>query len=219
MGIPGSGFSDPSFHGQQNRSKLYFFDGIINTNIRGPTYIVIPNIDMIQEFMVVGHDAKAEFGGATGGVVNMVSKSGGNSVHGSAFEYVRNNFFDARNALTDVNRTGPAAFRQNQFGAEITGPVFRNKTFFSAGYDGWRYSQPSQALSYVPTAAEVAGDFSQTRQSSCTTSTTRTRRGRPARGSRATASAATAPASRWPSIRSGSRISPPAFPATRSRRP
>jgi hypothetical protein len=159
VGIPGSGFSDPSFHGQQNRSKLYFFDGIINTNIRGPTYIVIPNIDLIQEFMVVGHDAKAEFGGATGGVVNMVSRSGGNSIHGSAFEYVRNNFFDARDTFKDAKRTGPAAFRQNQFGAVITGPVIKNKTFFSGGYDGWRYSQPTQALSYVPTAAEISGDF------------------------------------------------------------
>src|SRR5438105_921205 len=143
VGLPNSGFSDPSFHGQQNRSKLYFFDGIINTNIRGPTYIVIPNIDLIQEFMVVGHDVKAEFGGATGGVVNMVSKSGTNDVHGSAFEYLRNNFFDARNAISDVSRTGPAAFRQNQFGAEVAGPIIKNKTFFSAGYDGWRYSQPS----------------------------------------------------------------------------
>src|SRR5689334_7530395 len=134
VGIPGSGFSDPSFHGQQNRSKLYFFDGIINTNIRGPTYIVIPNIDSIQEFMVVGHDAKAEYGGATGGFVNMVSKSGTNAFHGSAFEYVRNNFFDARNAVTDVARSGPAAFRQNQFGGQITGRIFKNKTFFSAGY-------------------------------------------------------------------------------------
>lgn len=162
VGIPNSGFSDPSFHGQQNRSKLYFFDGIINTNIRGPTYIVIPNIDLIQEFMVVGHDAKAEFGGATGGVVNMVSKSGTNSLHGSAFEYLRNNFFDARNSFGDATRTGPAAFRQNQFGAEVTGPIIKNKTFFSAGYDGWRYSQPSQQLAYVPTAAEVAGDFTNT---------------------------------------------------------
>ena len=67
VGIPGSGFSDPSIHGQQNRSKLYFYDGIINTNIRGPSYIVIPNIDAVQEFKVVGHDAKAEFGGAHGG--------------------------------------------------------------------------------------------------------------------------------------------------------
>src|SRR5581483_5193860 len=81
VGLPGSGFSDASFHGQQNRSKLYFYDGIINTN-------------------VLGHDAKAEFGGATGGIVNMVSKSGGSTLHGSAFEYVRNNFFDARNAFT-----------------------------------------------------------------------------------------------------------------------
>src|SRR5256885_14001367 len=110
VGIPGSGFSDASFHGQQNRSKLYFFDGIINTNVRGPTYIVIPNIDMIQEFMVVGHDAKAEFGGAAGGVVNMVSKSGTNALHGSAFEYVRNNFFDARDTFKDARRSGPAAF-------------------------------------------------------------------------------------------------------------
>ena len=59
VGIPGSGFADPSFHGQQNRSKLYFFDGIINTNVRGPTYIVIPNIDLVQEFKVVGHHTRS----------------------------------------------------------------------------------------------------------------------------------------------------------------
>jgi hypothetical protein len=162
VGLPGSGFADASFHGQENRSKLYFFDGIINTNIRGPTYIVIPNIDLIQEFVVTGHDAKAEFGGATGGVVNMVSKPGGNAFHGSAFEYVRNNFFDARDTFKDAKKTGPAAFRQNQFGAVMTGPIIKNRTFFSGGYDGWRFSQPSQGLSNVPTAAEIAGDFSNT---------------------------------------------------------
>jgi len=169
VGIPGSGFVDPSFHGQENRSKLYFFDGIINTNIRGPTYIVIPNIDLVQEFKVVGQDAKAEFGGAMGGVMNMVSKSGGNSFHGSAFEYVRNDAFDARNSF-DVCTTArcgtstgvpkkPLPFRQNQFGAVVTGPVIKNHTFFSFGYDGWRYSQAALGLSYVPTAAEIAGDF------------------------------------------------------------
>src|SRR5437763_11155708 len=180
VGLPGSGFSDASFHGQENRSKLYFFDGIINTNIRGPNYIVIPNIDLIQEFKVVSHDAKAEFGGAAGGVVNMVSKSGGNALHGSAFEYVRNNFFDARATFADgpsgctIARCpnpgqlvpgGPAAFHQNQFGAAVTGPIIRNKTFLSAGYDGWRYSKPDQALSYVPTAAELSGDFTNTSSS------------------------------------------------------
>lgn len=176
VGIPGSGFSDGSFHGQNNRSKLYFFDGIINTNIRGPSYIVIPNLDLVQEFKVVGHDAKAEYGGAVGGVVNLVSKAGGNSFHGSAFEYVRNNFFDARDSFADgpsgctiarckpgqVVPSGPAAFHQNQFGASVTGPIFKNKTFFSGGYDGWRYSKPDQQLSYVPTAAELSGDFTNT---------------------------------------------------------
>jgi hypothetical protein len=162
IGIPGSGFADPSFHGQQNRSKLYFYDGIINTNIRGPTYIVIPNIDLVQEFKVVGHDAKAEFGGATGGVMNMVSKSGGNDIHGSAFEYVRNDYFDARNSFTDATREGPAPFRQNQFGVVASGPIIKNRTFISGGYDGWRYSQPGSGLSYTPTAAELAGDFTNT---------------------------------------------------------
>ncbi|HVH69583.1 MAG TPA: carboxypeptidase regulatory-like domain-containing protein, partial [Candidatus Dormibacteraeota bacterium] len=167
VGIPGSGFSDASFHGQENRSKLYFFDGIINTNIRGPTYIVIPNIDLIQEFKVVGHDAKAEYGGATGGVVDMVSKAGTNSIHGSVFEYVRNNDFDARNTFTDHNTqtlapTPPLAYHQNQFGAQAGAPIIKNRTFISGGYDGWRYSKPSQALTYVPTAAELSGDFSQT---------------------------------------------------------
>jgi len=169
VGIPGSGFVDPSFHGQQNRSKLYFFDGIINTNVRGPTYIVIPNIDAVQEFKVVGQDAKAEFGGAMGGVMNMVSKSGGNSFHGSAFEYVRNDALDARSSF-DVCTTArcgtatgapkkPLPFRQNQFGGVVTGPIIRNKTFFSFSYDGWRYSQAALGLSYVPTAAEINGDF------------------------------------------------------------
>jgi hypothetical protein len=172
VGIPNSGFVDPSFHGQENRSKLYFFDGIINTNIRGPTYIVIPNIDAIQEFKVVGQDAKAEFGGAMGGVMNMVSTSGGNSFHGSAFEFVRNDAFDARNSF-DVCTTArcgtatgvpkkPLPFRQNQFGGVVTGPVIKNRTFFEFSYDGWRYSQPGLALSYVPTVAEINGDFTNT---------------------------------------------------------
>jgi len=169
VGLPGSGFSDASFHGQQNRSKLYFFDGIINTNIRGPNYIVIPNIDLIQEFKVVGHDAKAEFGGAMGGVVNMVSKSGGNKYHGSAFWFVRNDAFDARNSFDQCTTARcapgqrvpdkPQPFRQNQFGAVFSGPIWKDRTFFSGGYDGWRYSQPSLTPSYVPTAAEINGDF------------------------------------------------------------
>ena len=167
VGIPGSGFADPSLHGQQNRSKLYFFDGIVNTNIRGPTYVVIPNLDLVQEFKVVGQDSKAEFGGATGGVVDMVSKPGTNNIHGSLFEYVRNDAFDARDSLNDHDPLTqapkrPLPFRQNQFGGSIGAPIIKNKTFISGGYDGWRYSKPSQGRSYVPTPAELNGDFSGT---------------------------------------------------------
>jgi len=94
--------------------------------------------------------------------MNMVSKSGGNGFHGSAFEYVRNDAFDARDSIKDALRSSPAPFRQNQFGAAVTGPIIKNRTFFSGGYDGWRYSKPDQTLSYVPTAAELNGDFSKT---------------------------------------------------------
>jgi hypothetical protein len=104
--------------------------------------------------------------------MNMVSKSGGNGFHGAAFEYVRNDAFDARNSF-DVCTTArckpgqgvpdkPLPFRQNQFGAVLTGPIIKNRTFFSAGYDGWRYSQATLGLSYVPTAAEINGDFTNT---------------------------------------------------------
>ena len=174
VGIPNSGFADPSIHGQQNRSKLYFYDGIINTNIRGPTYVVVPNLDLVQEFKVVGQDSKAEYGGATGGVVDMVSKSGTNAFHGSLFEYVRNDAFDARDSLNDFDPltrapSAPLAFRQNQFGGSFGGPVFKNRTFFYGGYDGWRYSQPSHGRNYVPTPAELDGDFTDTSTSLFTT--------------------------------------------------
>src|SRR5207302_5141036 len=103
---------------------------------------------------------------------NMVSKSGGNSIHGSGFEFIRNDAFDARNSF-DVCTTArcpagqtapskPLPFRQNQFGGFVSGPIFKNRTFFSAGYDGWRYSQPGLGLAYVPTAAELSGDFTNT---------------------------------------------------------
>jgi len=174
VGLPGSGFSDASFHGQQNRSKLYYYDGIINTNVRGPTYIVIPNVDLIQEFKIVGHDAKAEYGGASGGVVNVVSKSGTDSFHASAFEFLRNDYFDARDSFVDgkcvpgrggcstpgaVVPKAAAPYRQNQFGVVVTGPIIKHRTFFAFGYDGWRYSKADGNLSYVPTQKELAGDF------------------------------------------------------------
>ena len=154
----------PSFHGSQNRSVIYYQDGIINTDFRGNVPGVQPNIDLIQEFEVVSHDTRADVGGVIGGVVNMVSKSGTNQFHGSGFEFIRNDFFDARDHFKDVDSNGlpkeVAQFHQNQFGATFGGPIIRNRTFFYAGYSGWRFSKPAQSFSRVPTPDELNGDFS-----------------------------------------------------------
>ncbi len=158
-GIPGSGLFKPSLHGQQNRSSAFFLDGIINTDFRISNYGALPIIDTVEEFKVQSHNEKTEYGGVLGGVVNLVSKSGTNQFHGSLWEYVRNNAFDARNPFTDLSG-GPPAYRQNEFGAAVQGPIFKNKTFFSAGWESWRYTKPSSSLLLVPTAAELSGDFS-----------------------------------------------------------
>src|SRR5262249_42670323 len=138
-GIPGSSFSKPSIQGQPNRSTLYYLDGIINTDLRGPVYGVLPIIDTVDEFKVQSHNDKVEYGGANGGIVSVVSKSGTNQFHGSAWEFVRNNAFDARNPFTDftqdpvtkaVTPHGPAVLRQNEFGARVGGAIIKNRTFF-----------------------------------------------------------------------------------------
>jgi hypothetical protein len=158
-GIPGSGLFKPSLHGQQNRSSSFFLDGIINTDFRISNYGALPIIDTVEEFKVQSHNEKTEYGGVLGGVVNLVSKSGTNEFHGSLWEYVRNNAFDARNPFTDLSGA-PPPYRQNEFGAAVQGPIFKNKTFFSAGWESWRYTRPSSSLQLVPTSAELSGDFS-----------------------------------------------------------
>jgi hypothetical protein len=163
-GIPGTTIVKPSLHGQQNRSLLYFQDGFINTDLRGPIYGIPPIADVMQEFKVQGHNDKAEYGGVTGGIVNVVSRSGGNNYHGSAYEFVRNDFFDARNPFADAARRSPTPFRQNQFGGTFGGRIIKNKTFFFLAYEGWRYSKPNGDQALVPTDAELNGDFSKTVQ-------------------------------------------------------
>ena len=159
-GVPGSTFIKPSFNGQQNRSFIIYQDGIINMDFRSHGYATLPNVDLIQEFKVQSHNDKVEWGGVTGGVVNLVSKSGTNEFHGSAFWFVRNDAFDARDPFTDATSDGPASFRQNQFGATYGGRIVRNKSFFSGGYEAWRYRKPTQSQGRVPTTDELAGDFS-----------------------------------------------------------
>ena len=167
LGVPTATVSQPSIQGQFNRSNLYMLDGVINTELNTSTYVIPPIVDAIQEFKVQSHDDRPEYGGVLGGVVSVVTKSGGNQLHGSAWEFVRNNAFDARDPFRDALRTSPSPFHQNQFGAQLNGPVFipklyngRNRTFFLFGYEGWRFTQAAQSRYRVPTDAELSGDFS-----------------------------------------------------------
>src|SRR6202011_1015993 len=122
-----------------------------------------PICDDIQEFKIQSHNDDASFGGVLGGVVNVVTKSGTSQFHGAAWEYIRNDAFDARPAFLAPGAKKPS-FRQNQFGASVGGPVavpgLKNNTFFYFAYQGFRYSQPASENILVPTAAQLGGDFS-----------------------------------------------------------
>jgi hypothetical protein len=115
-GIPGAAFVYPAAQGQWNRENIYYVDGIIDTGGLSSTYDVPPIIDAIQEFKIQSHNDNAEFGGVLGGVVNIVSKSGSNTYHGSGWEYFRNQNLDARNPFTDFDNNGNptiSPFHQN----------------------------------------------------------------------------------------------------------
>ena len=171
--IPGTAFYKPSFFGQQNRETFYLMDGIVNTDLRGAIYGFLPIIDAMQEFKMQSHMDSAEFGVVTGGVVNMLSRSGTNQFHGSVWEFIRNNVFDARNSFSDFCSVGrcptgtptttpapPGHYTQNEFGAAVGGPILKEKLFFFGAYEGWRYSKPVLSQTLVPTSQELSGDFS-----------------------------------------------------------
>src|ERR1700680_2297735 len=151
-------FSYPSVNGQSNRSNLFLLDGINNQGSFGSTYAVAPIVDDIQEFKVQSHNDDASFGGAMGGIVNVVTKSGTSQFHGSAWEFLRNAAADARPTL--LPSTAKFGFQQNQFGGTLGGPLpipgKRMKTFFFLTYEGYRnHSTPTSPLFYiVPSATQ-----------------------------------------------------------------
>jgi hypothetical protein len=161
VALPGSAFTLPAINGQWNRSNMYLLDGVVNHWFFGASWAVLPILESVQEFKVQSHNDKAEYGGVLGGIMNVVSKSGTNDLHGEAWWFLRNDAVDARNPFTDATSNGPTPFRQNQFGAAVGGPVLRNRTFFHLNYEGWRYRRAQQQTYFAPTDAELAGDFSE----------------------------------------------------------
>lgn len=122
--------------------------------------ILIPTQDSIGEFKVQTHDLGPEWGKLAGGVLNLSTKSGSNTWHGEAYEYIRNKVLNANTWFSNNSGLKRPAFTQNQFGGNLGGSVIRDRTFFFFSYEGFRLRQGATFTTTVPTAAERAGDLS-----------------------------------------------------------
>jgi len=161
-----------SINGGRPEGNNYTLDGLINTDTSLVTPAVILSTDAIQEFKVESGTYAAEYG-YSASQINIVSKSGTNQIHGSLFEFDRNDAFDALPFATSTDyvagvKTANPVLRQNQFGFVVGGPVYipklydgRNKTFFMANYEGWRINNGQRISEEVPNPAVLTGDFSQ----------------------------------------------------------
>jgi len=162
--IAGSRAGGFSSGGQRLSANNYLLDGVDNNSLEladagRSAELVKPSIDAIQEFKVQTNVYSAEYGHGTGAVVNVTIKSGSNAVHGSAFEFLRNEKVDARNFF--ASPTGPTPkFRRNQYGFAAGGPIIKNKTFLFGDWEGTKIRQQQSTVSTLPTTAERSGDFS-----------------------------------------------------------
>jgi hypothetical protein len=150
-----------SANGQRPRDNNYMLDGVDNNETWLQTVVLFPSVDALDEFKLQTSTYSAEFGRSLGGVVNLQIKSGTNALHGSGFEFLRNDAFDANNFFN--NRAGRAkpAFSQHQYGGTIGGPLVKDHTFYFFDYQGYHVNQGATYLSTVPSAKMRAGDFSE----------------------------------------------------------
>ncbi len=145
-----------AINGQRPESNNFVVDGTRTVNrIDGGFALKLP-VDAIEEFKILTHTAPPEYGGTSGGNTTVVTRSGGNDLHGTFYEFVRNDLFDAKNYFS-VNKE---PLKQNQFGGTVGGPILKNKLFFFAYYEGFRNRQGITHGITVPTFLERSGDFS-----------------------------------------------------------
>lgn len=160
-----SQFGAFSVNGSRAISNQYMLDGGDNNDQQGGAPAIVPNPDSLQEFSVQTNNYGAEHGGAMGGVINAVTKSGTNEFHGTAFNFLRNNALDA--VSFDANRAGGTVekgkLRRNQFGATFGGPFIKNRTFFFYSYEGTRERRAAARFHNVATDLERNGDFTLSR--------------------------------------------------------
>lgn len=160
MGASGS-FAANGLRPAQNN---YLLDGLDNNSnlvdfLNGTSYAINPPIDAIQEFKIQTSDYSAELGRSAGAVLNATIKSGTNNLHGSVWEFLRNDKFDAANFFENANNLKKGEYRQNQFGATVGGPIRKNKLFFFGDYEGTRVRQAVPIVATVPTALMRSSGF------------------------------------------------------------
>jgi hypothetical protein len=156
-----------SLSGGRTKSSMTWLDGGSGQNIRVGigTAEVSPPVDTVQEIGIISNNYGAEFGGSAGGIVIQTTKSGTNGFHGSAYEFLRNDAFDAPGYFAATNANGSKSkpeLRYNIYGGTIGGPIRRDRTFFFFGFEGGRQRTGSTVTLTVPTALQRSGDFSQT---------------------------------------------------------
>jgi len=153
-----------SVNGSTPASNSYLIDGIYDRNQWLNTLVMVPIVDSIQEYRVMTSNFTAEYGEAAGAVTLVTTKSGSNSFHGSAWEFIRNDRMNANNYFTKQNNQARPKYNRNVFGGNVGGPLFHDRTFFFGDYQGIRQHIPTPATSTIPTVAQVAmvktGDFS-----------------------------------------------------------
>jgi Carboxypeptidase regulatory-like domain len=148
-----------SIHGQRESDNAYYLNGASVQETIGQQAGIIPNLDSIAEFRILSSNVDAEYGSFTGGIINVVTKSGTNTFHGNVFEFFRNTHLDARNYFSPER----AAFHQNQYGGTFGGPIRKERIFFFADYQGQRFIQGIETgIVSVPSMANRNGDFGST---------------------------------------------------------
>src|ERR1035438_1885858 len=151
-------------NGNRPAQNNYMLDGIDNNSdtvdfLNGTNFVVLPPVDAIQEFKVQTSDFSAEYGRSGAAVLNATIKSGTNSFHGTAWEFFRNDKFDAPDYFEDAGGVPKGELRQNQFGFSLGGPVIKNKIFFFGDYEGFRRVQGTILTGSVPTAFERSSGY------------------------------------------------------------
>jgi outer membrane receptor protein involved in Fe transport len=158
-----------SIGGQRTDSVTYLLDGGMNNSLLGNDVVANPNPDAIAEFRVLESNYTAEYGRNAGGIISVVTKSGTNDLHGTAYDYVRNNYFDANSFFNNEQSLPVPVLKRNQFGGTLGGPIVipklvngRNKLFFFFSYEGQRQTAldttPGKVTTYTP--QEALGNFS-----------------------------------------------------------